>query len=121
MKLVWSEVRVEGGRLLDGPLPKPPSATGPFQNIRNGAQPEYCADSAVVAYRVPDGDLALAELQLKVTSSGCPADCSARCGSCVWKRRLNRAQEDNDPSPRMKNGDRLSRLSPFPLPEKGAG
>ncbi len=69
-KLVWSEIRVEGGRPLKGPLPKPPSTTGPFQNIGSGGQPEYYADSAVVAYRVPDSDLTLAELQPKLTASG---------------------------------------------------
>ena len=32
-KYVWSEMRVEGGRPFTGTLPKPPSVTGPFQNI----------------------------------------------------------------------------------------
>src|ERR1019366_5072147 len=32
--------------------------------------PEFYADSSVVAYRVPDGDVPMAELQPKVTSSG---------------------------------------------------
>src|ERR1039457_736665 len=57
-KLVWSETRVEGGRPFAGTLPKPPSSTGPFQNIARGGgaprpgqtpAPEYYADSAVVA------------------------------------------------------------------------
>jgi hypothetical protein len=81
-KFVWTETRVEGGRPFTGALPKPPSATGPFQNIaavpRGGfgggtpppALPEFYADSAVIAYRVPDGDLSMTELQPKVTSSG---------------------------------------------------
>ena len=81
-KVVWSETRVEGGRPFTGALPKPPSATGPFQNIAGGrgfgtgpsatAPPQYYADSAVVAYRAPEGDVPLADLQPRVTSSGGP-------------------------------------------------
>ena len=84
-KLVWSETWVEGGRPFSGKLPKPPSTTGPFQNIagtgRDGASaaslPEYYADAAVVAYRAPAGDAPLAELQPKVTSSGGTFDLAA--------------------------------------------
>src|SRR5438094_6884671 len=32
-KLVWSETRIEAGQPFTGSLPKPPSATGPFQNV----------------------------------------------------------------------------------------
>jgi hypothetical protein len=85
-KLVWSETRVEGGRPFAGTLPKPPSSTGPFQNIARGGgapapgqtpAPEYYADSAVVAYRAPSSDVSLAELQPKVTSSGGAFDLAA--------------------------------------------
>jgi hypothetical protein len=87
-KVVWSETRVDGGKPFTGTLPKPPSATGPFQNIAlpgrggaNGApptpQPEYYADAAVVAYRAPSSDVPLAELQPKVTSSGGAFDLAA--------------------------------------------
>jgi len=80
-KLVWSETRVEGGRPFTGTLPKPPSTTGPFQNIpraelfsllgqTSAALPEYYADSAVVAYRAPENDVPPASLKPKVTSSG---------------------------------------------------
>jgi hypothetical protein len=77
-KLVWSETRLEGGRLFKGVLPKPPSTTGSFQNIGRGGSgggtsavpPEYYGDSAVIAYRLPDSDFSMAELQPKVTSSG---------------------------------------------------
>jgi hypothetical protein len=63
-KFVWSETRVEGGRPFTGSLPKPPTATGPFQNIKGACplaallgqedepRPENYADSAVVAFRV---------------------------------------------------------------------
>jgi hypothetical protein len=80
-KFVWSETRVEGGKLFKGTLPRPPSTNGSFQNLAmresfslTGAQevkpPEYYADAAVVAYRLPDSDLSLAILQPGVTSSG---------------------------------------------------
>jgi hypothetical protein len=79
-KYVWSETRVEGGRPFTAALPKPPSATGPYQNQgsggrggRGGAQrppPEFYADAAVVAYLAPEKDRSMSELQAKVTSSG---------------------------------------------------
>ena len=73
-KLVWSEVRIEEGKAFTGVLPKPPSTTGSFQNIplqrREAAPlPEYYADAAVVAFRLPANDLSLADLNPKVTSS----------------------------------------------------
>jgi len=81
-KYVWSETRVEGGRPFTGVLQKPPSTTGSYQNQGGGRggggmmgeapQPprEFYADSAVVAYRLPDGERRLASAQPKVTSSG---------------------------------------------------
>src|ERR1035441_4312753 len=77
-KLVWSETRMEGGRPFTGTLPKPPSTTGLFQNIPRPGQPtmyhgapaEYYADSHVVAFRAPENEIALGELEPKVTSSG---------------------------------------------------
>ena len=71
-KYVWSETRVEGGRPFSGALPKPPSTTGPYQNMGTGREkePVFCADCAVVAFRAPDNDRTLAELGAKVTSSG---------------------------------------------------
>jgi hypothetical protein len=88
-KLVWSETRVEGGRPVTGALPKPPSTTGPFLNIKYAnplatltgqkeePRPEYYADSAVIALRVPDSDLPMAGLQPKITSSGGQFDVAA--------------------------------------------
>ena len=67
-KYVWSETRIDGGRPFTGSLPKPPSATGPYQNQVGGRggsggqaanqapPPEFYADAAVVAYRAPDSD-----------------------------------------------------------------
>ncbi len=79
-KMVWSATRVKGGEPLAGALPRPPQTIGPFQNFaargRRGpgdmlvAPPEFYADSAVVAYRIPDGDKSQAELNPMVTTSG---------------------------------------------------
>jgi hypothetical protein len=83
-KLVWSELRIEGGKTFKGTLPKPPTTTGLFQNIPLASEftvrrhrrnpslpplPEYFADAAVIAYRAPENDLPLAELKPKVSSS----------------------------------------------------
>ncbi len=75
-KLVWTETRVEGGRLFKGILPKPPSTTGRFQNIpgpggfsmTSKPLPEYYADAAVVAYRLPRNDLSTRELKPRITA-----------------------------------------------------
>src|SRR5205823_10588592 len=32
-KVVWSEITIEGGRTFNGAVPKPPSVSGPFQDI----------------------------------------------------------------------------------------
>ena len=81
-KLAWSELRVEGGKTFKGVLPHPPSTTAPFQNIPifdflaamtgqpQPAAPTFYADTAVIAYRAPEGDVPLSSLQPKVTSSG---------------------------------------------------
>lgn len=81
-KFVWSETRVEGGRPFTGALPRPPSTTGPFQNIKgagalaallgqeNEPRPEHYAAAAVIAFRALDSDLPLTRLQPKITSSG---------------------------------------------------
>ena len=88
-KYVWSETRVEGGRPFSGSLPKPPSATGAYQNQAGGgrgfggggaqgqAPPEFYADAAVVAYRAPESDVAMSALRPKVTSSGGTFDLAA--------------------------------------------
>jgi hypothetical protein len=80
-KFVWSETKIEGGKLFSGVLPKPPSKTGAFQNIGikeifslSGTEaaplPEFYADAAVVAFRLPEMDLSMASLNPGVTSSG---------------------------------------------------
>ncbi len=61
-KLVWSETDLRGGARLTGPLPPPPSVTGPFQSARfsdplaggedSGPLPHHYADARVLAYPV---------------------------------------------------------------------
>lgn len=83
-KYVWSEIVIEGGKPFNGIIPGPPKVTGLFQNVpleREGTSsmlgiteppppPEYYADVAVVAFRLPDEYKALADLHPKMTSSG---------------------------------------------------
>ncbi len=79
-KFVWSEIRIEGGHLFSGTLPKPPTVTGRFQNDPGGTRPSqywdeyedkgFYADEAVIAYRVPENDIRMADMKPKITSSG---------------------------------------------------
>ncbi len=79
-KYVWSEIRVQGAKTFNGKLPQPPDVSGPFQNIGlapnpmgghgGAAVPNYYEDVAVFAYRLPDADKSLKELNPKITSSG---------------------------------------------------
>ncbi len=80
-KFVWSETLVPGGQPFTGTLSKPPSVTGPYQDIPifdflamiSGQQPapspEFYSDSAVIAYRLPESEVAPSDLQPKVTAS----------------------------------------------------
>ncbi|HVN56938.1 MAG TPA: glycosyl hydrolase [Bacteroidales bacterium] len=80
-KYAWSETQVEGGKTFRGMLAMPPKTTGTFQNIPMGGDlglnggrtkpaPEFYADAAVFAYKVPASSTTLEDLQPKVTSSG---------------------------------------------------
>ena len=80
-KYVWSETRVEGGQPFSGMLAHPPSNTGEFQNLPINdvggalgtpfAAPQYYADSAVVAFRVPQSEVTANRVQPKISwSSG---------------------------------------------------
>src|SRR5581483_10786785 len=78
-KYVWSETVVEGGKPFRGVLAHPPETTGAFQNIGirdalgspDGAKkpPQFYADSAVIAYRKPAGDISIDSLHPKMSSS----------------------------------------------------
>jgi (4-O-methyl)-D-glucuronate---lignin esterase len=85
-KLVWSETRIEGGRPFTGRLPAPPATIGPYQdvpidrrNLISGAAParaiqEVYGDVAVIAYRIPETEVSLGELDPVVTSSAGPIE-----------------------------------------------
>lgn len=77
-KYVWSETVVDGGKPFLGKLSHPPGNTGAFQNIGIRDQmgtstdltiPEFYADAAVVAFRMPSG-AAEGSTQPKITASG---------------------------------------------------
>ncbi len=100
-KYVWTETRVEGGRAFTGALPKPPGVAGPYQNQSRGPggagqPPEFYADSAVVAYRLPDSDRTMAELQAKLTCSGGTVDLAALTDGDLAKTSLLPAALVND-------------------------
>lgn len=90
-KLVWSETPVEGGQPFTGALAKPPSTTGPFQNVPfkdfiaslsgepQAKGPELYEDTAVVAYKVPASEATIASLHPTVTSNGGPVE-----GALLW-------------------------------------
>ncbi len=79
-KYVWSATEVEGGQPFDGKLAHPPENTGAFQDIgiRDALRgpeggkpaPRFYADSVVVAYRRPAGDVSVESLHPAMTFSG---------------------------------------------------
>ena len=78
-KYVWTETRVTGGQAFAGKLPQPAATTGKFQNVALAADafggpvsdgPNYYADAAVIAYRLPTTEKPVASLNPKITSSG---------------------------------------------------
>ena len=78
-KMVWTATRIAGGRPFRGTLPHPPQVDGTFQNFQVPGRrapdgriitpPEFYADAAVIAYKIPAGDDAQSELNPQVTSS----------------------------------------------------
>ena len=78
-KIVWTETRVKAGA-SNIIVQKPSAVTGPFQNIAKGLefgespenlkQHDFYKDIAVVAYKLPEADKSLSELNAVVTSSG---------------------------------------------------
>ncbi len=96
-KMVWSATRVDGGKTFSGTLPKPPDASGTFQDYSAPPEasgdagkpapplPKFYADSAVVAYRLPSDDKTQAVLQPRITSSGGQVDVAALSDGSVEK------------------------------------
>jgi hypothetical protein len=78
-KMVWSATRIEGGKPFAATLPHPPQVDGTFQNFQVPGRrspdgkvitpPEFYADAAVIAYKIPTGDKTQAELNPQITSS----------------------------------------------------
>ncbi len=80
-KYVWTETRIEGGKAFSGKLPRPSDVIGKFQNVEIiqaggltggfvGKKPNFYQDALVIAYRLPNAEKSLAELNPKVSSSG---------------------------------------------------
>ncbi len=78
-KYVWSETVVEGGRPFTGKVAQPPTKTGVFQDMGLREQfgraavppaPQFYADAAVVAFRVPSGGAPEDAAPAKITCSG---------------------------------------------------
>ncbi|WP_149302728.1 glycosyl hydrolase [Pareuzebyella sediminis] len=78
-KYVWSESNVEGGKRYRGTLPSPAHTTGAFQNVAAEGDglsqvsekglPEFYADVAVMAFKLPKKPVSILELRPKVKSS----------------------------------------------------
>ncbi len=93
-KMVWSATRIVGGRPFTGVLAHPPQVDGPFQDFpvpgrrtpdgRIIAPPQFYADAAVIAYRIPEGDESQAQLNPQVTSSGGTANVAALSDGDVY-------------------------------------
>jgi len=86
-KMVWSATRVEGGKPFTGALAHPPEESGTFQNISTPGRrspdgkvtppPQFYADVAVMAYKIPDGDKSQTELNPRITASGATVNAAA--------------------------------------------
>ena len=96
-KLVWAEMRVNGGAQSVFKLPQPPATVGPFQDVPavrgftfagpepEGGVPDLYRDVAVVAFPITAEDQTMTELHPTVTSSAGAID-----ASLLWDGRLSR-------------------------------
>ena len=78
-KYVWSETVLQGGKRFSEKLATPPRNTGAFQNMgireefgrsEGPPLPEFYADAAVVAFRLPSEESEQEAVPAKITSSG---------------------------------------------------
>ncbi len=107
-KYVWSETPVDGGRPFTGILIHPPSNTGEFQNLPisdagglfrwPSGTPHFYADSAVVAFKIPEGEAKADLLQPKITVSGGTIDPSLLSdGDLVERVVISPGKDDDKP------------------------
>jgi hypothetical protein len=105
-KYVWSETPVEGGKPFTGTLIHPPSNTGEFQNLPisdagglfkwPSGTPQFYADSAVVAFKIPDDEAKANLLEPKITVSGGTIDPSLLSDGDLVKRVVISPGKDDD-------------------------
>ncbi|MGN7514807.1 MAG: glycosyl hydrolase [Allomuricauda sp.] len=79
-KYVWTETRVQGGKDFQGTLPQPANNIGNFQDVPTesggvlggfiGEKPTFYQDAQVFAYKVPEDEKTLQQLNPDVSSSG---------------------------------------------------
>jgi alpha-L-rhamnosidase/Glycosyl hydrolases family 2, sugar binding domain len=77
-KYVWSETPIVGGTPFHGVLAHPPTNLGAFQDLPMdnglwmgaGPTPRFYADSAVIAYKIPESDVSVESLGPTITWSG---------------------------------------------------
>jgi len=79
-KYVWTETRLSGGQNFNGKLPQDAATTGNFQNVPLAGNsllggvpdnlPSYYQDALMIAYRLPQNDKPLTDLNPKISSSG---------------------------------------------------
>jgi hypothetical protein len=119
-KAVWSETRVEGPRKFTGKLAAPPSVNGTFQNVERpypaieppemaaGAKPwvkpepapypTFYGDTAVVAYRLPEDEVPMADRRPQVTSSAGSLNLASLTGGDLSKTVALPFPEDGKPA-----------------------
>jgi hypothetical protein len=84
-KYVWSETVIDGGKPFSGKLGHPPSNTGAFQDIGvrdqladdSHSAPQFYADAAVVAFRIPANTLKQDNEKPTITCNGEGTDFAA--------------------------------------------
>jgi hypothetical protein len=76
-RLVWSETRVHGPKLVAEKLPSPPSNEGPVRDLRTGNGPAFYRDSVAVAYRTPADEQSMQDFNPRVTTNNGPVDAEA--------------------------------------------
>jgi hypothetical protein len=116
-KIVWSETLVEGPKRFSGTLPHPPTNNGKFQDMPlppnlsfpmatglpgekpmppappPAPDPTFYADSKVVAYRLPEGEVRMADAHPKITASAPDVDTAQLTSGTFGKTATLRVNE----------------------------